>query len=121
MFRNAVIRLAQLTGATVLVLAIGYGGVRFLPIPAALLKPPVQSIALVDRSGTPLRDARVEERFSRELSIDEVPLRVINAVIAAEDKRFFRHAGVDWIATARALANGVVHGRVTSGASTITQ
>ena len=105
----------------VLLLAIAYGALRFLPIPAALLKPPVQSIALVDRNGTPLREARVEERFSRELTIDEMPPHVINAILAAEDKRFYRHAGVDWIATARALANGVLHGHITSGASTITQ
>lgn len=45
-----------------------------------------------------------------------------NAYIAQEDKRFLRHNGVDWIATARAgltlIRNG---GRITQGGSTITQ
>jgi penicillin-binding protein 1C len=95
--------------------------VRLMPIPEALSRPPVQSIALVDRNGTPLRDARVEERFSREVRIDQVPQHVVHAMLAAEDKRFFSHAGVDWLATGRALANGVTNGRITSGASTITQ
>ena len=100
---------------------LAWVGLRLIPIPSALLRPPVQSITLVDRYGTPLRDARVEERFSREIAIAEVPRHVIHAILAAEDKRFYQHSGIDWIATARALANGVTHGRITSGASTITQ
>ena len=111
--RAAVVSLCSAVAALV--------GLRFIPIPPALLQPPVQSIALLDRNGTPLREARVEERFSRELTIDEIPQHVINAILAAEDKRFYKHAGVDWIATTRALANGITRGRVTSGASTITQ
>ncbi len=96
-------------------------GVRLMPIPEALLRPPVQSVALFDRNGIPLRDARVEERFSRELTMEQVPQHVIHAVLAAEDKRFFAHGGVDVLATGRALMNGITHRRVTSGASTITQ
>jgi penicillin-binding protein 1C len=94
---------------------------RFVPIPSALLAPPVQSIALLDRNGLPLREARVDERFSRELALTDVPLHVIHAVLAAEDKRFYQHGGVDWLATGRALLNAIAHGHVTSGASTITQ
>ena len=106
--------------AVVLVLAVPVG-LRFAAIPPALLRPPVQSVVLLDRNGTALREARVEERFSRELTIGDVPAHVTNAVLAAEDKRFYRHHGVDWIATGRALVNGITHGRITSGASTITQ
>ncbi|HMG06648.1 MAG TPA: penicillin-binding protein 1C, partial [Chthoniobacterales bacterium] len=99
----------------------GYFGLRLIPIPTALLLPPVQSIALLDRNGIPLREARVAERFSHELSLEEVPRQVIDAVLAAEDKRFFRHHGIDWLATVRASVTGLSHGRITSGASTITQ
>ena len=94
---------------------------HFISIPPVLLRPPIQSIALLDRNGIPLREARVEERFSRELKIDDVPRHVINAVLAAEDKRFYQHHGVDWLATTRALTNGITRGHITSGASTITQ
>jgi len=106
--------------SAMLVLA-GHFGLKFIPVPAPLLRPPVQSIALLDRNGIPLRETRVEERFSRELALEEVPRHVVNAVLAAEDKRFFRHRGVDWMATARALVTGLGRGRITSGASTITQ
>jgi penicillin-binding protein 1C len=85
------------------------------------LRPPVQSIALLDRNGIPLRDARVAERFSHELSLDEVPPRVVDAVLAAEDKRFYSHHGIDWLATGRAALSGLARGRIVSGASTITQ
>jgi penicillin-binding protein 1C len=102
-------------------LIAGAIGLRFLPIPIALLRPAVQSISLVDRNGIPLREARVEERFSRELALEEVPRHVIDAVLAAEDKRFFRHHGIDWLATIRAAVTGLGRGRITSGASTITQ
>jgi len=96
-------------------------GLRCVPIPRALLRPPIQSIALTDRNGIPLRETRVAERFSHELALEEVPPHVINAVLAAEDKRFFSHRGIDWLATGRALVAGITHGRIVSGASTITQ
>ena len=96
-------------------------GLRFVPIPPALLRPSLQSISLLDRNGIPLREARVAERFSRELALEEVPRHVIDAVLAAEDKRFFRHHGIDWLANIRAVITGLSRGRITSGASTITQ
>lgn len=112
---------ARLGIAALVLLVVGQFCLRFIPIPAALQRPPVQSIALLDRHGIPLRDARVDDRFSRELAIAQIPRQAIDAVLAAEDKRFFQHRGVDWFATARALANGITRGHVTSGASTITQ
>jgi penicillin-binding protein 1C len=98
-----------------------YLGLRLIPIPPALLRPSVQSISMLDRNGIPLREARVAERFSRELALDDVPRQGIDAVLAAEDKRFFRHCGIDWLATIRAVGTGLTYGRITSGASTITQ
>src|SRR6476619_647371 len=92
-----------------------------VPIPSALLQPPVQSISLLDRTGSPLREARVAERFSRELALADVPPHVIDALLAAEDKRFYSHHGIDWLATGRAALAGLTHGRIVSGASTITQ
>src|SRR5256714_4254497 len=104
-----------------LLLIAGHFALRLVPIPPALLRPPIQSIALLDRNGIPLRETRVAERFSRELAFEEVPPHVIDAVLAAEDKRFFSHHGIDWLATGRALVAGITRGRIVSGASTITQ
>jgi len=114
-------RRVSILGTLALLLIAGEFALRLVPIPPALLRPPVQSIALLDRHGIPLREARVAERFSRELALGEVPRHVIDAVLAAEDKRFYRHHGIDWLATMRAALAGLTHGRIVSGASTITQ
>ena len=91
-------KLIPATVAFGLLLIAAHFGLKFVPIPPALLRPSIQSIALLDRNGIPLREARVAERFSREIALAEVPPHVIDAVLAAEDKRFYRHHGIDWIA-----------------------
>ena len=96
-------------------------GLKFVPVPEALLRTPPVSVEFTDRSGKPLRETRVGERFRREVKYEEIPQNVIHAMLAAEDKRFFSHSGVDWLAAGRAAVSGVRAGRKTSGASTISQ
>src|SRR5882672_8104389 len=52
---------------------------------------------------------------------DEVPRAMIDAVIAAEDQRFFEHGGLDVRALVRAALANLRAGRVKEGGSTITQ
>ena len=106
-------------GAGALLLA--WLGLKLVPLPAALLRPAVQSRELTDRHGVTLREVRVEERFTREITLPEVPPQMVHAMLAAEDKRFFQHGGIDLLAIVRASWNNATHRRVTSGASTITQ
>ena len=107
---------------TLLVLfLIAWIGLKFVPVPEALLRTPPVSVEFTDRSGKTLRETRVAERFRREVKYAEIPQNVIHAMLAAEDKRFFSHSGVDWLAAGRAAASGVRAGRKTSGASTISQ
>ncbi len=54
-------------------------------------------------------------------TLEALPLHVIEAVLAAEDVRFFRHHGVDYKAVVRAAYINYQVGRVVEGASTITQ
>ncbi len=60
-----------------------------------------------------------EERrsFSR---IHEVPQLMKQAVMAAEDERFYQHSGVDYVGVVRAAVGNLVSGHARSGASTIT-
>lgn len=53
--------------------------------------------------------------------IGDFPKVLKDAVIAAEDKRFYDHWGVDVVGVARAAIGNVVAGGLQSGASTITQ
>ncbi len=107
--------------AFALALLLAWLGLKLVPLPAALLRPAVQSREFTDRHGVTLREVRVDERFAREVALEEIPPRVVNAMLAAEDKRFFQHGGVDFLAITRAAWNNANHRRVTSGASTITQ
>ena len=50
----------------------------------------------------------------------DIPKNLINATIAIEDKRFYKHQGVDWIRTAKGLIN-MFTGQDIQGGSTITQ
>ena len=59
-------------------------------------------------------------RFSEPTRIGDVPKRVVNAILASEDGRFFEHEGVDWRSFGRALFENVI-GRSDQGGSTITQ
>ncbi|MGH9245808.1 MAG: transglycosylase domain-containing protein [Acidimicrobiales bacterium] len=56
-----------------------------------------------------------------EVELDEVPQVVIDAVIAAEDRDFFSHGGVDPLGILRALWQDIRAGGFEQGASTITQ
>ena len=62
------------------------------------------------------------ERESRRLvSIQKVPEHFIDAVLAAEDHRFFQHWGIDPRGILRALLTNLRHGAIRQGGSTITQ
>ncbi len=99
----------------------GWLALKLVPIPLALLRPPIQSLEFTDRHGAPLRETRIAERFSREVPLAQIPQNLVRAMLAAEDKRFFDHPGVDVRALSRAVVENVRRRRVTSGASTITQ
>lgn len=63
-----------------------------------------------------------EERMWRTwVSLDRVPAPVRDAILAAEDRRFATHPGVDLRAFLRAFAVNVRAGEVREGGSTVTQ
>ncbi len=65
----------------------------------------------------------VGEQRRLPLTIDEMPEKLRLAFLAAEDDRFYRHPGIDWRGTSRAVwlyARSLGRGRVPGG-STITQ
>ena len=60
-------------------------------------------------------------RFQIWVPLERIPPAVAAAVIAAEDRRFMRHHGVDLLAVARAALTNAREASVVRGASTITQ
>jgi penicillin-binding protein 1C len=82
----------------------------------------VVSTEIVDRDGQPLYEALSDQGGrSRPFEADRLPPALVQATLAAEDSRFFRHAGVDPLAVARAVLHNVRAGRMVEGGSTLTQ
>lgn len=56
-----------------------------------------------------------------QVALQDIPPLLQKAVVVAEDKRFFDHSGVDWLARMNALVTNLRHGAIVRGASTITE
>ena len=115
--RVALLALIVLTGRLAFSLAL-----HLIPLPAALSQPPPASLELTDRHGRTLREIPHDDRrFTHPTRLEQIPEPLIHATLAAEDKRFFHHSGVDSLATLRAAWSLVRHRRIFTGGSTITQ
>lgn len=92
------------------------------PIPDAIASGPGSSVVLLDRQGDVLDHwVRLDYYRHRTTKLELIPKDLIDATLAAEDKRFYSHGGVDFRATARAVRDSWDQQRFVSGASTITQ
>lgn len=81
--------------------------------------PPSLTTRIYDRHGTLLYQIYKDENRSL-IHLSDLPLHVIQATLAAEDKNFYHHHGVDLLGVLRAATNNFTHG-TTQGGSTITQ
>jgi penicillin-binding protein 1A len=89
-----------------------------IPLPSEA--PLAQTTVIYDASGAQIAELHgVENRFP--VKIDQVPAVTQAAVIAAEDRHFLEHRGVDPVGILRATWADIRHKGVTQGASTITQ
>jgi penicillin-binding protein 1C len=92
------------------------------PLPSALLHKSPQGQRILDRHGQLLaRRMNQDQVFAVHLPLEAAGPHLVDALVAAEDQRFFHHPGIDPIAMARALISALRAGRINSGASTITQ
>jgi penicillin-binding protein 1A len=80
---------------------------------------PPQVTRVFAADGTVIGELFVERRTV--VPVDHIPKVMIDAVIAAEDADFRRHAGLDYLGMARAVVANVMRGRLAQGGSTITQ
>ena len=93
---------------------------RGLPDARSLLdyQPPLPTVVR-DINGEPVYSYARERRV--QLQYSDFPPMLVNAYLAAEDKTFFSHHGLDFPGLVRAAAEGIMSGSTPRGTSTITQ
>jgi penicillin-binding protein 1C len=97
--------------------------IRCAPVPAELLGGAgAPSTVILDRHGRVLYEA-LGDGGSRvkPIDADHLPAMLVSATLAAEDRRFYSHAGVDPVALVRAVRHDLLEGQIVEGGSTITQ
>jgi penicillin-binding protein 1C len=112
--------LAGIAGAVIVTVAAGAGWVHLLG-PAPLGRHLELSQVVLDRDGHLLRAyATKEGRWRLPATVADVDPRFLKLLFAYEDKRFYRHHGVDPWAMGRAAFQLISQGHIVSGASTLT-
>ncbi len=116
-FAGVVIALLLLSGGTTLWMATC--GLAGCPSAEQLRGyRPSEGSRVLDRRGAPLGRLSYVRRIN--VPIERVPRHVRAAFIAAEDRRFFYHGGIDWRSAGRALVRNFRSLAVREGFSTIT-
>lgn len=113
-----------------LVFLLAAAGSLVIGFAAVMVVPTLPSLeALTDyRPKIPLRvysaDGQLIGEFGEErravVKLSQVPKSLVDAIVAAEDERFYQHGGVDYWGVARAAVSNFASGGVRQGASTIT-
>ena len=113
-------RVARWAGAAVVLLALAGAGIVAYAAVTPLPKPQVpQATVIYDVQG---RVVASLYRQNRQLARpDEIPRSLRQAVVAAEDARFYRHHGFDPVSIGRAALRNLEAGRIVEGGSSITQ
>jgi len=80
---------------------------------------PLDELVLEPEEIARILGPKMESR--RLVPLSAIPMHLRNAVLAAEDSRFYTHFGIDIIGVARALRENLRQMRIVQGGSTITQ
>ena len=80
---------------------------------------PSLTTKVFDKNNNLIYEFSVEKR--QLVPLDEIPVDIQNAVIAMEDRNFFKHAGFSLKGILRALINDLLIGKAAQGGSTVTQ
>lgn len=94
------------------------------PLPESLVPEPDNAarFAVVDRNGQPLT-VTYQSRWNLNdrRALEDQPRFLREAIVEAEDRRFWSHYGVDWLARFAAVWQDAKHFRAVRGASTISE
>ncbi len=119
--------LSFIAGLTVFALGVILAGMIALKLYLASL-PPIKNLNTLKPNIVTTfcaADGEVIKTFAgytySNVELKEVPEQLVNALIATEDKNFYKHPGYDILGLARSMVANILAGHVVQGASTITQ
>ena len=100
----------------------GYVGFIYMRMPSLdyiLHETRPAAVIFLDKNGNEIRSAN--RIMGTPVSVETLPPHVWQAIIAIEDKRFFKHGPIDIRGITRAVFSNLASGRIAAGGSTITQ
>lgn len=80
---------------------------------------PAQGTKVYAEDGTLIGEFKIQKGIY--IPLKQIPKHLIDAVVATEDSRFWKHKGIDYIGIGRALITDILHMSIKEGGSTITQ
>ncbi|MGC8796174.1 penicillin-binding protein 1A [Thermodesulfovibrio sp.] len=80
---------------------------------------PYQGTKVYAEDGTLIGEFKIQKGIY--VPLKRIPKHLIDAVVATEDNRFWKHKGIDYIGIGRALITDILHMSLKEGGSTITQ
>ncbi|MGN1079038.1 MAG: transglycosylase domain-containing protein [Alphaproteobacteria bacterium] len=109
-------------GVVLAAAAVVYTFVGELPESFDRLTARADKVQFLDRSGVPLNTSYLNYWNAHDtLRLYEMPPLLIQMFLAAEDRNFYSHAGVDWTARAAALFQNIKAGKIVRGASSLSE
>ncbi|MGK7923324.1 MAG: penicillin-binding protein 1C [Trichodesmium sp.] len=105
----------------VLLCVIGRSLPYLFPVRAQDITQHQQTLKFTDRNGLPLGTILTRDQENTVfVTLEQISPLFINAIIAAEDKRYYQHGPLDIQAIGRSLLEAIQARQIVSGASTIT-
>jgi membrane peptidoglycan carboxypeptidase len=114
-FAAAALPVSAVFGLTVKAAADSY-----LELPSQLSTPPPSQATLVYANDAKTLITTFYDQNRRDVPLDDVATVMQQAIVAAEDSRFYSHGGVDLRGVLRALITDAHSGEAAQGASTLT-
>ena len=105
-----------------IIILIANGKIGYMP-PIEDLENPINKYAsqVLSADGVPLGTYSMEKENRIYISYDDLSENIVNALVATEDIRFYKHSGIDFYGLSRAIIKRFVLFRDAGGASTISQ
>ena len=125
--KKLLIRSLKIMGICLCLLIVGVGG--FFGVTVFQQINSFSSEGLLNKESTVQISVETGEEYytqgsdgaRKTVAYDDIPQVMIDAVVAAEDSRYFEHNGFDLPRIMKALLGNITSGGITGGGSTITQ